>query len=918
MSKAANVKVYCRIRPENEQEKKSGMSTCITPISPTAVKIQTETQTIDTGKPNKPSTNFQEFTFDNIFPQDTSQETIFNIVAKPLITSALEGINGTLFCYGQTSSGKTFTMEGIHNDISLMGIIPRMMNDIFTIIENANSDIEYSVKCQYYQIYNEKIQDLLDIRKKDLSIREDKNKGIWVEDCTEAYVSSQEEMYQVFKQGANNRTVSATKMNKGSSRSHSLFSVTLFQRNIITGSTKNGKLVFVDLAGSEKMSKTGIEGGMGLKEAQNINKSLMTLGMVINALTENAKHIPYRDSKLTRVLQESLGGNSLTNLVITVSPNFINQQETLSTLRFGQRAKMIKNKVVANTQQSVKELMIKLKQAEEKISMLEEIISKGVKSENDNDKKCENCENLMKKLMYANSKINEVQNENEELNKSKEELYNDIKNKNDEIVKINGIIQNLEFQIKSYKEENDNYFIEINKYMENIMTNDKQMKNSFKNKDFNNVEKLFNLNHKISLDLIHNLGLLVDFDINEDSNLIKDLDDKEILTNLNSINELIKNKKNPSKRNSKSDTKITITTNNQSNAQNIDKNENENKNNINNNNNDSINIDLNKTSNSILSKNDNNINIDINNKSFLITTIKNKPLLPLIDLNKVKSLNTSKIKNEIKNEESSNQSLEISRKQNETLQKKIVELEYIIKALNQKVFEKEENFQKYKDKSLQDLQYKENKILNLVNRIADLEDENYRISHLNADNMNKKKIIAMESQIKNFAIELQKNMETNKTLTKKVKDFENKVNKLTKENKMLQDNLDFFSKNFNNIAKDDINNHSNYLNNYDSNNFIRNSVMDGGSIYDGDSVLDSSFRFQRNKMMKFIRGGTKSNPGFFSKIMNNNRGDSLKMIHDFKGQALNNNDFKIEQLENQLKKLDKDVLNDTQSEFFYI
>ena len=97
MSKAANVKVYCRIRPENAQEKQSGMSTCITPISPTAVKIQTETQTIDTGKPNKPSTNFQEFTFDNIFPQDTSQETIFNIVAKPLITSALEGINGTLF-----------------------------------------------------------------------------------------------------------------------------------------------------------------------------------------------------------------------------------------------------------------------------------------------------------------------------------------------------------------------------------------------------------------------------------------------------------------------------------------------------------------------------------------------------------------------------------------------------------------------------------------------------------------------------------------------------------------------------------------------------------------------------------------------------------------------------------------------------
>lgn len=125
------------------------------------------------------------------------------------------------------------------------------------------------------------------------------------------------------------------------------------------------------------MAKAGIEGNAQLKEAQNINKSIMTLGMVINALTKGAKHVPYRDSKLTRVLQESLGGNSLTNLIINCSPSMINQAESLSTLRFGQRAKLIKNKVVANTQQSVKELMMKLKQAEEKIKALEEIIGAG-------------------------------------------------------------------------------------------------------------------------------------------------------------------------------------------------------------------------------------------------------------------------------------------------------------------------------------------------------------------------------------------------------------------------------------------------------------------------------------------------------------------------------------------------------------
>jgi hypothetical protein len=150
-----------------------------------------------------------------------------------------------------------------------MGIIPRSMNYIFNKINNMSCDIEFSVKCSYIQIYNEKIQDLLDTRKTDLSIREDKKKGIWVEDSTEIYVSSVKEMEDVFTCGANNRTVSATEMNAGSSRSHSLFIVTIFQKNIVTDSTKSAKVFFVDLAGSEKMSKTGITGGMGLKEAQN-------------------------------------------------------------------------------------------------------------------------------------------------------------------------------------------------------------------------------------------------------------------------------------------------------------------------------------------------------------------------------------------------------------------------------------------------------------------------------------------------------------------------------------------------------------------------------------------------------------------------------------------------------------------------
>ena len=949
MSKSANVKVYCRIRPENEKEKQSGMKICITATSDNSVKILTDSVGVDTGKDSSKnkSENFQAFTYDGVFPPETEQEKIFNIVAKPLINSALEGINGTLFCYGQTASGKTYTMEGIHNDPKIMGVIPRMMQYIFILIEKANSEIEYSVKCQYYQIYNEKIQDLLDIRKKDLAIREDKNKGIWVEDCTEIYVSSQEEMYAVFKEGSNNRTVSATNMNKGSSRSHSLFVVTLFQRNTITGSSKTGRIYFVDLAGSEKMAKTGIEGGTGLKEAQNINKSLMTLGMVINSLTEGAKHIPYRDSKLTRVLQESLGGNSMTNLVITCSPNFLNQSETLSTLRFGQRAKLIKNKVVANTQQSVKELLIKLKKAEEKILKLEKIIqdkggdlniieNKNVKNV-DKNYKCEECKIISGQLNYVKNELINAMSENDELTKYKEELCEDIKNKNEEIVKLNDIIQNYEFQLEGYKEENNNYFNEMKKYSELIMNQNKEMKNAIKNKDIVNIEKLFNTSYKTNCELIDKLGLPINFDF-----------DFEIKVNNNQINNnnnetnINNNKENINKNN-----EANINKNNNNNEININKNNDETNKKANNDN--SITNDLNKSFTHQSINNINNISIDPKikngekalNKSFLITTIKNKSLFPLLT-KKNSSLNTTTIikktnkalNNNInitqtltqEEEDSISQNLEISRKENEVLKKKQVELEYIIKALNQKLFEKDEKFQNYKEKSLQDLAFKEKKLQNLANLIGDLEDENYRLKHMNKDNMTKAKIIMMEKQITTFASEFQKKDEKNKNLEKKVKEQETKINKLTTENKMLQNNLDFFSKNFNNLGKNnnDIFSSRNSIDfigkDLNDRNYLRNSTSfyDGLSFYDGESVLDQSFRFQRNKMMKFIKGGTKVNGGFFSKIMDNNmnRQDTFKIIHDFKGQTLNNKDFKMEQLENQLKQLDKDVLNETQSEFY--
>ena len=511
MSKSSNVKVFCRIRPENEKEHSTGLGICLEPTSQNSLKIIVDNLNINTGiKENYTEKSSQDFTYDKVFPSDTNQKTIFDIVAKPLITAAFEGINGTLFCYGQTSSGKTYTMEGIPTDNNLMGVIPRMMQLIFDTINSGSPDIEFSVKCQYYQIYNEKIQDLIDTRKTDLAIREDKNKGIWVEDCTEEYVESEQEMFNFFQNGASNRAVASTKMNALSSRSHSLFAVIIYQRNIITESSKTGKIYFVDLAGSEKMSKAGIEGNSMLKEAQNINKSIMTLGMVINALTKNAKHVPYRDSKLTRVLQESLGGNSLTNLIINCSPSMSNQTETLSTLRFGQRAKLIKNKVVANTQQSVKELMMKLKQAEDKIKELEEIIGGGKvdgTEDDKNKKKCPECKKLINKINYLTVQNNNYMQENEFLQKDKEELQEEIKSKNKEQLILNEKINNLEKNINSISQEQLKSYSEIQKNMEDYTNIVKKIQSYIQNKNYSEVNKLNDTAYKKWIELMGKLGV---------------------------------------------------------------------------------------------------------------------------------------------------------------------------------------------------------------------------------------------------------------------------------------------------------------------------------------------------------------------------------------------------------------------------
>jgi kinesin family protein 5 len=306
---------------------------------------------------------------------ESRQSDIFNFSIKPTVDDILNGYNGTVFAYGQTGAGKSYTMMGsdIDNDEG-RGVIPRIVEQIFASILSSPESIEYTVRVSYMEIYMERIRDLLAPQNDNLPIHEEKNRGVYVKGLLEIYVSSVQEVYEVMRRGGTSRAVAATNMNQESSRSHSIFVITITQKNVETGSAKHGQLFLVDLAGSEKVGKTGAS-GQTLEEAKKINKSLSALGMVINSLTDGkSSHIPYRDSKLTRILQESLGGNSRTTLIINASPSSYNDAETLSTLRFGMRAKAIKNKAKINAEISPAELKAMLKKADSKITTFESYI----------------------------------------------------------------------------------------------------------------------------------------------------------------------------------------------------------------------------------------------------------------------------------------------------------------------------------------------------------------------------------------------------------------------------------------------------------------------------------------------------------------------------------------------------------------
>ncbi|KAH8246303.1 hypothetical protein KR038_012005 [Drosophila bunnanda] len=340
-----NVRVVVRTRPMDKNELSAGALS--------AISVDKINRAITVMKPNATANEPPKtYYFDNVFDGGSNQLDLYVDTARPIVDKVLEGYNGTILAYGQTGTGKTYTMSGNPDSPQTKGIIPNAFAHIFGHIAKAKENQKFLVRVSYMEIYNEEVRDLLgkDVGKS-LEVKERPDIGVFVKDLSGYVVHNADDLENIMRLGNKNRAVGATKMNQESSRSHAIFSITVERSELGEGGVQHvrmGKLQLVDLAGSERQSKTQAS-GQRLKEATKINLSLSVLGNVISALVDGkSTHIPYRNSKLTRLLQDSLGGNSKTVMCATISPADSNYMETISTLRYASRAKNIQNRMHIN------------------------------------------------------------------------------------------------------------------------------------------------------------------------------------------------------------------------------------------------------------------------------------------------------------------------------------------------------------------------------------------------------------------------------------------------------------------------------------------------------------------------------------------------------------------------------------------
>lgn len=425
------IEVFVRVRPMNDAEKSKGLA--VVDVSSNHKEIIVTEKTVLADRRTK------TFHFDKVFGQNSKQVDVYNVVVYPLIKEVLDGYNCTVFAYGQTGTGKTFTMEGDRlngqssvswNKDPVSGIIPRALSHMFD--ELRLLQVEHTVRASFLELYNEEIFDLLSCSEepshKSLRIFEEKKGSVIVRGLEEVIVSNKNEVYKLLEKGSKRRQTAATLMNAQSSRSHTIFTITVhIKESTIENEdiVRVGKLNLVDLAGSENIGRSGAIERRAC-EAGNINKSLLTLGRCITSLVEQTPHIPYRESKLTRLLQDSLGGKTKTSIIATISPSHCNLEETMSTLDYASRAKSIKNKPEVNQKFTKKALIREYTDEIEKLKR--DLVATRDKNgvyvaeENYNDMVLR----LEKNEADICEKIATIRAVNEELNK-KEEIMRELK-----------------------------------------------------------------------------------------------------------------------------------------------------------------------------------------------------------------------------------------------------------------------------------------------------------------------------------------------------------------------------------------------------------------------------------------------------------------------------------------------------------
>eukprot|EP00906_Rhabdomonas_costata_P034735 RCo048852 len=392
-SGSENVRVCVRCRDLSEFEKSLGCKSAVV-LDLTNMSVVVHHAAGDPAGP---------WTFDAVYNNRFTQKDIYVQEVHPLVESVLQGYNATVFAYGQSGSGKTYTMTGITSDKELAGIMPNAIDHIFQSVAKMSSPSkQYKVKVSHLELYNNKPSDLLAEKPDTLEIKQNMAKNFYVKGLVESPVSNREETLKVFDHSLERRRTRCTDLNEHSSRSHAVFTVSVesidFEADPTAPLHMVSKLNLVDLAGSERQSKTGAVGD-ALKEGCNINLSLSALGTVIDSIVTGKEHIPYRSNPLTMLLKDSLGGNSKTVMVANIGPADRNVAETISTLRFADRAKQIQNKPVKNL--DPKDL--KIQQLLEEIERLQKRLGGTATDSEENAALVEQVEHLQFELSSANA-----------------------------------------------------------------------------------------------------------------------------------------------------------------------------------------------------------------------------------------------------------------------------------------------------------------------------------------------------------------------------------------------------------------------------------------------------------------------------------------------------------------------------------